>query len=193
MSSQIITLKKRIVLVILFCLAFTSFILLFSYQATLFFFPLTTAQENTLHFLQGKEQLQIEYTEQEMSHLQDVAMMMKILDYILYITFVVSIVILIYSRKEIRQLLFYGGMTILTVVFLIVISILTNFATLFTLFHQLFFPQGNWQFPVGSALLQVFPLSFFVTFSRFMFLPAIVIALLCFIVSFFLKKKVLSS
>ena len=34
------------------------------------------------------------------------------------------------------------------------------FDTLFTLFHEVFFPQGNWEFPVDSNMIRLYPYAF---------------------------------
>ncbi|HET8567557.1 MAG TPA: DUF1461 domain-containing protein [Candidatus Limnocylindria bacterium] len=35
------------------------------------------------------------------------------------------------------------------------------FDAAFTLFHEVFFPQGNWSFPPGSELLRIYPAAYF--------------------------------
>src|SRR3989344_8045538 len=84
---------KDLLILILFAMVFTQSVLIFSYQTTLFFFPLTAAQENTIHFLQGEEEILIDYTFEVLSHLQDVASVMKWLRYVFYITTILSMVI----------------------------------------------------------------------------------------------------
>jgi uncharacterized membrane protein len=51
-------------------------------------------------------------------------------------------------------------MTAATVIVLAVVS-LVAFGALFTLFHQLFFPGGNWSFdPATQHLVQLYPFAF---------------------------------
>ena len=38
-----------------------------------------------------------------------------------------------------------------------------GFSMFFEFFHKVFFPQGNYSFPIDSALIQTFPLSFWIT------------------------------
>jgi integral membrane protein (TIGR01906 family) len=33
----------------------------------------------------------------------------------------------------------------------------TSFDWFFTTFHQIFFPQGNWEFPAGDHMITLFP------------------------------------
>jgi len=45
------------------------------------------------------------------------------------------------------------------VVFVVVLGVFaaTAFETVFTLFHEIFFPGGNWSFPVTSNLIRLYP------------------------------------
>jgi integral membrane protein (TIGR01906 family) len=53
-----------------------------------------------------------------------------------------------------------GATTAVTVVVLGIVS-LVAFSSLFTLFHQVFFPAGNWSFdPATQRLVQLYPFSF---------------------------------
>jgi len=48
---------------------------------------------------------------------------------------------------------------------LLIISALIPFDVLFTWFHVVFFPQGNWMFPAQSTLIQYYPAPFFATYA----------------------------
>jgi len=39
-----------------------------------------------------------------------------------------------------------------------------NFPVLFDNFHRMFFPQGNYSFPIGSLIINIFPFGFFYDF-----------------------------
>lgn len=187
---------KDIFWTIIFCLAFVTTILIFSYRTTLFFFPLTESQENTIHFLQGKEELRVYYTPGEISHLEDVAQAMNWLQIMFYVGVILSLAILIYHLQEKEKLiefLFWGGITVISVIVILTIVIGADFNAAFIIFHKLFFPQGNWTFPVDSTLVKVFPETFFIHFSRFMFLPAAMTSLVSILLSTLFKyyrKKV---
>ena len=168
--------KKETVLIILFCPLLLIFLLLFSYKTTLFFTPLTVEQENTLHFLQGKEELKLEYTVNEISHLNDVKKVMGFMGYFLYGVLVILTGILTYYRKNklyLRKLLFYGGIFSVAVILMKLVFILLLFDFSFAIFHSLFFPQGNWQFPADSLLIQTFPQEFFVKIGTIIFVQAL--------------------
>lgn len=49
-----------------------------------------------------------------------------------------------------------GGATVGLLVFLGFFAV-TSFDWFFTTFHEIFFPQGNWQFPPGDHMITLFP------------------------------------
>lgn len=57
-----------------------------------------------------------------------------------------------------------AGWTILGIALFLVLASMLNFDRLWILFHAVFFPQGNWAFPAGSALLALYPIGFFERF-----------------------------
>ena len=102
-----------------------------------------------------------------------------------YFCLLILTLILTYHKKEQKKLLFYGG--IITIAFLLISLVLSiiSFNFMFTLFHNLFFPQGNWLFPANSLLIQTFPLGFFISISYKIFLLSLILG----IIILFLGKK----
>ncbi|HLC88988.1 MAG TPA: DUF1461 domain-containing protein [Candidatus Nanoarchaeia archaeon] len=163
---------KKLFLV-LFCVSLPIFLMLFSYRIALFFTSLDANQEDTVNYLQNQEELSLNYTAAEVSHLEDVKSVMGITDYLFYFSLLIVTLILTASRKDqeqIKRLLFYGGITTVIVLGMILLFSLTAFDLAFTLFHNLFFPQGNWTFPSDSLLIRTFPLGFFMGMSYKIFL-----------------------
>ena len=163
--------KKKIVLIIFYILL-PLFLVFFSYTVTLSFITLTPAQQSTIRFLQGKEELKLNYTTLELSHLRDVQQVMKYTNYVFYALLLFSTWIIIYYKKDKEQLqkMFkYGGITTVASISIILIVLVLRFNTLFVMFHQIFFPQGNWIFPPDSLLIQTFPSEFFVRVSVWIF------------------------
>src|SRR3989338_5012343 len=151
-----------------FSLILPLFLLLLSYKLTLAFFPLTLEQQNTLQFLQGSEALISNYTAAEVSHLQDVTRIMNLVDLFFYGSGVIILGFLLYFKRKYEQLqalLKLGGITTLSSIFLFFLAIVFRFENAFMWFHQIFFPQGNWQFPVDSLLIKTFSLAFFIKIS----------------------------
>ena len=48
------------------------------------------------------------------------------------------------------------GLTVAVICFL-GIFVLTSFNSFFIRFHEIFFPEGNWQFPSGDHMITLFP------------------------------------
>ena len=62
--------------------------------------------------------------------------------------------------KRVSYSFLFGGLLTILITIMLVISSLW-FDWLFTEFHLVFFPQGNWMFPYDYNLIKLFPKSFF--------------------------------
>lgn len=181
---------NRKLAVILFCCTISLFLLLLSYKMVLVFSGLTPAQENVFGFLEEKQELPPGYTEAEISHLEDVKRVIKASDYIFYLLLLSITVMLTYYHKDrpfTIKLLRYAGISSVMVTASILLLSLLLFNAVFTLFHQLFFPLGNWTFPAGSLLIQTFPLQFFISISRNIFLVALFLGILFILPGYYLN------
>ena len=96
-------------------------------------------------------------TAAEKSHLADVKDIMNDLP-IVFIVLLLLFFSLFQRTKEKRKILLYGGLA--TVAIPVILAIIP-FDSVFTAFHQLFFPQGNWMFAPDSLLIQIYPIQFF--------------------------------
>lgn len=149
--------------------------------------------ENVYGFLQDKELISADFTKSEYEHLNDV----KIIFNIVYIVFWISLflflgigVYLIFMSKScvfLNWLLFWSLVSLLLMLLLIVLIVL-DFGSAFNFFHELFFPQWNRSFPEESLLIQLFPESFFVSISRYIFLTISVISVFVMTSSIILKR-----
>lgn len=99
------------------------------------------------------------FTSDEVAHLNDVAHIFTVGRVVVSILAIAGFLYLIGSilsdtfdgsayRRSAKIL---GGSVAAFVVFLV------GFQVFFPLFHQVFFPQGNWAFPETSTLIQLFP------------------------------------
>lgn len=177
--------KKEKVWLILFCILLPLFLLLFSYK-TVSYFSLDEEQQESIEGISS-----LEYTSAELSHMQDVSKVMRGADFVFYGLLLILTLILTYYRKDIKQtkkLLKYGGLTTIIFVLVVLLFSLTSFDYLFTLFHQFFFPQGNWTFESSSLLLQTFPIEFFISISRNIFLGTLLLGIVFYTLTSFLKK-----
>jgi len=187
------SMNKKVLIV--FCILLSLFLLLFSYKVVLHFTDLNENQQQTIDFLQNKEELKLNYTTAEVSHLVDVKSVIKFSDYLFYfLLLVLTLIITCYkkNKKLLQKLFLYGGITTVAFILFILLFSLLFFDISFNLFHQIFFPQGNWIFSTDSLLIQTFPIEFFMTISRNIFLLSFVFGSI-FILSQFLLKYVHSN
>ncbi len=186
---------KEKTLLVLGSVSVAIFLLLFTYTLVLDFFPLTAEQEQTLQFLEGKEELKLDYSVAEQSHLQDVARVMEKVDIAFYLSGVILFLVVIYfwkNKPQLWKLLRYGGLVTVIFVALLLLGIMFAFNSSFIVFHLAFFPQGNWQFAADSLLIRTFPIEFFVKMSFFMLGMALVFGILVFL-SWMVIKRVIQS
>ncbi len=168
--------NKKLLLII-FCVFVPIFIILFSYKTVLFFYFLDDNQQQTVNFLQG-DQLELNYTAAEVSHLEDVKGVIKFGDYLVYLSLLIITLILTHHKRkkeEVKKLLFYSGITTVAFLLLMLIFSVINFNVVFAYFHKIFFPQGNWMFSYDSLLIKTFPREFFVSISQWIFRMSIIL------------------
>ncbi len=111
------------------------------------------------------------FTEDEISHMEDVREVIKKLFYIFFTSTVIFIILLtlllrIDKNKNLRKIGFLFFWSSLIVLSIIIFLFFTgnNFPSLFENFHRVFFPQGNYMFKEGSLLITMFPFGFFYQF-----------------------------
>ena len=153
----------------------------------------------SLHFLNGREERLDFYTPDERSHLADVRRLLNSVQFL----FGLCIVILLangaahYRRCKklkqcackplIQQVLLWGGLGTMAVVLLLTLLSLFDFTSFWASFHGVFFPQGNWQFPLTSTLITLFPESFFRAFATQTLLASWSYGIVAVILSYFLR------
>jgi len=184
---------KNKILLIMFCIFLPLLILLFSYKVNLYFINLTDNQQNAINFLDNKEDLISDYTNNEKSHMQDVKKLIQKINYFFYLLLlIITLILTSYKRNKVQiiKLLKFGGITAFISLLIILLFILFSFNKSFIIFHEIFFSQGNWQFPFNSLLIQTFPLTFFITISKKIFLTSLIASLIIIFVSILIKRKI---
>ncbi len=176
--------KKQLVT---FVVLLPLFLLLFSYKVVLGFVDLNTNQQETFDFLHGGE-MGLEYTESEVSHLEDVRDIMTKTNVTFYGLLLILSLLYTAKRKRAWRLLHYGGRATVGFTSVLLLFAVISFTTLFRYFHELFFPQGNWQFSTESLLIQTFPLSFFIEISTNIFLLTLVLGIVFIVGGNYLKN-----
>jgi len=118
-----------------------------------------TTTVHVLDYFHGKVPVPTLFNTAERSHLADVKRVINTLEWLAPFLFLIWLAVLPFT--ELNTVLVRGFQILLLIVFLLV---LIPFDTVFTHFHQVFFPQGNWMFPADSMLILLYPASFFQAF-----------------------------
>ncbi|MBS3163966.1 DUF1461 domain-containing protein [Candidatus Woesearchaeota archaeon] len=125
------------------------------------------AADAVLDYLAGeRESLPPPFTPEEQSHLWDVRLLLARASLARGVLAVIALLILsaaMFSGSPASTLfsaLTWTGIASLALCGALALGGLT-FSTFFTLFHLVFFPQGNWQFSPESVLIRLFPQGFF--------------------------------
>ena len=150
--------------------------------------------QNVYSFLKGNAELDPIFTPAEKSHMQDVRSIFNTLvalETAACILFFLSLVLFVFQKEKsliIRWFLRWSCIA-LGLFLLLLLAITIDFEALFNLFHQIFFPQGNWSFDASSLLVQLFPLEFFRAIALRIFLTSAGISLVVFLVDMYERKK----
>lgn len=80
-----------------------------------------------------------------------------------------------------------GGLTVAVICFL-GIFVVTSFNSFFITFHEMFFPEGNWQFPPGDHMITLFPDGFWSNTTTLVGIVTLVLAILVCCVGFALLR-----
>nr|WP_294456580.1 TIGR01906 family membrane protein [uncultured Rothia sp.] len=115
----------------------------------------TTGADNTLAF-----------TEAEVNHMHDVKWVLLIATVAVAALFLLTLISSISLRERapgtIRRSLFCGAWITLGLIAVLGVVGVFGWEWLFTTFHQVFFPQGNWEFSVRSSLIRLYPPQFWI-------------------------------
>jgi integral membrane protein (TIGR01906 family) len=109
------------------------------------------------------------YTADEISHMKDVQTVFAVARGFGFSAFFGGLAILIgiaiFLKRESVRVLAWGGIfgtgVLLAVGAILGGAMAINFDAAFTVFHEIFFPQGNWQFGFDSRMLMILPENLF--------------------------------
>jgi integral membrane protein (TIGR01906 family) len=127
------------------------------------------------------------YNERELSHMQDVKILVQKMSLIWY--FVLGYILITgvvkWRRKNLKtfwRAIRDGGWVTLGLIVLILAGVAINFDWLFTGFHRIFFTGDTWIFYISDTLIRLFPMEFwlnlFVVLGIFTFLFSVILILL---------------
>ena len=102
------------------------------------------------------------YTEAEQSHMRDVRVVLYgfLLVALVSAVFVVASLIRGAQDGARWKAVSRGGLWLIIGIVVVGVFAFVAFDTVFTLFHEIFFPGGNWSFPADSNLILVYPEAF---------------------------------
>lgn len=122
------------------------------------------------------------FTDDENNHVQDVKILIKKTFTVFYLLILIFTVLLFFSPHK-QSIFFYGGSL---AIILPILALVFNFTTLFTIFHAIFFPQGNWQFDAATTtLVNIYPAEFFKQFTFQILIRGEIIAAIILLASFY--------
>ena len=125
---------------------------------------LTQIRDKIIDYIGGKtDKLELDglFDAAELSHMADARAVFITAKILAWVFMVLGVVGLIISRKP--KGIIWGCGIFLGIIALIGLFALIGFDGIFTLFHQIFFPQGNWAFSSSSAMITMLPESLFMT------------------------------
>jgi hypothetical protein len=163
-KSKIFQRKYILILIIIFSVLAIDLPVMLAYQSSLFSLQLNNPEQvNTLNFLH----------------------------FIFLLVVEIFILIIIYqkARKEFYKPFLYGGIVSSAVLLFTLLWALADFGSLFTFFHQIFFPMGNWQFAATGKLVNLFPFEFFYGLTKEIFIKSLIFSIIFIAVGLFLRKK----
>lgn len=106
------------------------------------------------------------FTEAEVNHMHDVKWVLLVAIIAVAALFLLTLFSSISLRERspgtIRRSLFSGAWITLGLIAVLGVMGFFNWEWLFTTFHQVFFPQGNWEFSVRSSLIRLYPPQFWI-------------------------------
>lgn len=144
---------------------------------------LVRVMQHTLDYLDGKvENLQIQievegttinfYTDNEISHMKDVYVLIhniKVAGTIFAVLGLVSFIFFLFfssymSKSKLKAILKGYGLCLIFILTIVLVACI-DFTAAFDVFHKIFFPQGNWMFPASSLMIQMLPADLFMNFT----------------------------
>jgi uncharacterized membrane protein len=183
--------NKNKLLLITFCILLPLFLLLLSYKIMFAFTAYTPEQQEWIDYFSDDGLVPGNYTANEVSHMEDVQRVMSSVDIVFFVLlFGLTLILTNYkkNRPKLKKLFKFGGMTTLSVYGLISLLALLSYNALFTLFHKIFFPQGNWTFPVDSLLTATFTYDFFFLITVKIILLTLFLGILFILLGSYLKN-----
>lgn len=140
---------------------FASLLQFFTISSLIFFVLLTVYPMNTVHvtvndFLAG-EDVVLPFSPDANSHMDDVREVLGLFRVLAAVSFIAALWMFgKYGVQRTTKWLLIGVPVIIALI---------PWNTLFNVTHKILFPQGNWLFPPNAAILEAYPMTFFIGFG----------------------------
>ena len=145
-----------------------------------------------IDFFNYRSELSNPFDQNEISHMRDVRNIFLALRLIFVVSTAILLVYIISSIKEEKHLSIIKDLNkgaIYSVIAVILLALLAiPFNLFFSMFHAIFFPQGNWTFPPDSALIMLFPQEFFQRAFTDVLIFVVVFYIILFYITYVLEK-----
>src|SRR5271157_1764702 len=123
------------------------------------------------------------YNERELSHMQDVKLLIQQMTTAWYIVIVLLMILGLWAWRAHWTSIFWrgisrGGWLTIALIAVIMVFVFTSFDSLFTDFHRIFFTGNSWIFLYSDTLIRLFPLPFWQDAFTYMGVITVIGALL---------------
>ncbi len=142
--------------------------------------------DEVVNFLFGTGELK-SFEEDEANHMKDVKNLITI--GLLIILFCCLIIFNYLLLSKDWSVFVKPSLGVLIIGFFIIIGVLLNFDFLFSYFHKIFFPMGNYAFPQDSLLITLFPPEFFYKKSIEIFLYTSILSVFTFLFGYYKRTS----
>lgn len=109
----------------------------------------------------------LEMTEREIRHMKDVkiSLFTTLIIYAGVSEILLKAFFMFKDKETWQQIIRRSSQLTLSIAGVITLGVVFFWNTFFTLFHQVFFPQGNWSFPPEALLIRLFPENLWITYA----------------------------
>ncbi len=133
------------------------------------------------------------YSENTVAHLDDCYKLVAAALPVLVVAAAIALVGLVFcgvtgGRRRVGSVVFSAGIIVIVAFVGLGVWAAVDFNGLFTMFHQLFFSQGNWQFPYDSLLICALPTEFWMGMGVVWLVVSLIASLLAIFIGRVVKR-----
>ena len=122
------------------------------------------------------------FNQREISHLKDVKLIFQKIAILYYSSTIIAFILLIilfyldkkHFLKNLSKMFLWSGLFTVVFTLILLISILLGFDGVFSIFHKIFFPQGNYLFANTENIIKLYPTGLFYDIAKAIFIHILV-------------------